>query len=642
MDTLLRNMSNASVFSKIDLTSGFWQLPLDPRSRDYTTFRVDGKAWRFTVVPFGWCGAPAAFQATIDSILQEGVSKGFLSLYMDDILVHSKNMQDYIAHLHWTLGMLAQAGLVLNHEKCIFGSSEVPFLGHTISASGIHPQPDKLEIIANLQPPRNQSELRSLLGTLGFYQNFIPRYADLVRPMSLLLSKGTPFRWQEEQMKALESIKHAFSNVNPLDYITPDTTMKFILSTDASAQALGAQLRRMGKDQGTSIVTNVSRALTDTESRYSNTERELLSIVWGALHRLELLTAGFPILIETDHAALISILTGSPSKESTPLVERLRAKLTRWIGTGLSIQHIQGKSNKADALSRPHARQTRRPRAQVPPAALPSQVGEGRPAKIFSRSHTKRKPTLRATPITLDESYHDIDDPDTDDKPFDLPDHVLPEPEEDEVNPPQSLCLLRLTDIQKAQMGDDECAAIRMWLEKKRGPEPFPRASEYVLFNNLITHPRQDARMHATVHRPLIPGPLRDQALACAHTSGHIAYGNTMLNLEGIAFWPGYSRDAAKFIEQCAICAQRCRKPPMDTLGESPIQPHPWHTVGMDLLQLPEASKGHKYLLVLVDLLTRFAVAIPLLDKSGNQVCRALRTHMLNHHLLGPPASSPH
>ena len=127
MDTILRNMESAVIFSKLDLTCGFWQLPLDERSRDFTTFRVEGRAWRFTVVPFGWCGAPAAFQATMDSILQEGVTKGFLSVYMDDVLIHSRSLRDHLDHLEWTLNKLAEANLVLNREKCIFGASQVPF-----------------------------------------------------------------------------------------------------------------------------------------------------------------------------------------------------------------------------------------------------------------------------------------------------------------------------------------------------------------------------------------------------------------------------------------------------------------------------------------------------------------------------------
>ena len=103
LDIAVGTMTKSNIFSKIDLTSGFWQLPLDPDSRDVTTFRIDGRTWRFTVVPFGWKGAPAAFQATMDFVLEEGRRKGFLTVYMDDILVHSRATDEHANHLQWTM-----------------------------------------------------------------------------------------------------------------------------------------------------------------------------------------------------------------------------------------------------------------------------------------------------------------------------------------------------------------------------------------------------------------------------------------------------------------------------------------------------------------------------------------------------------
>ena len=177
LDVALTRMTASTIFSKIDLTSGFWQLPLNKESRDVTTFRFDGGTWRFAVVPFGWKGAPAAFQATMDTVLHDGLRRGFLTVYMDDILVHSRTEEEHITHINWTVTTLGRLGFKLNPEKCLFGVKEVEFLGHIISAQGIKPKPDKLETIQNLKAPRTLRELRGLLGTLGFYQNFVPGYA---------------------------------------------------------------------------------------------------------------------------------------------------------------------------------------------------------------------------------------------------------------------------------------------------------------------------------------------------------------------------------------------------------------------------------------------------------------------------------
>ena len=155
--------------------------------------------------------------------------------------------------------------------------AQIEFLGHLVSAGGITPKPDKLDVIANLKAPKTLRELRGLLGTLGFYQTYIPNFATLARPISKLMSTKTNFHWDAEQEAALARIKAAFANIDTLSMIDPENTQEFILVTDASGTAIGAQLLRIDGEGRQLVVTNVSRALTLTESRYSNTERELLS-----------------------------------------------------------------------------------------------------------------------------------------------------------------------------------------------------------------------------------------------------------------------------------------------------------------------------------------------------------------------------
>ena len=170
--------------------------------------------------------------------------------------------------------------------------------------------------------------------------------------MTSLLSESRKFSWGKREQESWDRLRHEFAKDNPLTYMDWDHTKNFVLTTDASAQAIGARLGRLDFNGKYHVVTNVGRALTGAETRYSNTERELLAIVW-ALKRLEILTAGLPIQIETDHAALIPILTSVDGPTHSQRVYRLHQKLERWTGTGLSIRHIPGKSNVADVLSRP-------------------------------------------------------------------------------------------------------------------------------------------------------------------------------------------------------------------------------------------------------------------------------------------------
>jgi hypothetical protein len=477
MDRLLRKMSAAMVFSKLDLTSGFWQIPLKESCRDLTTFRIDGNSYRFRVMPFGWKCAPAVFQAAMDTILDKGIKEGFLSVYMDDILIHSPSPAEHYKHLRWLFQTLASHGIKLNMPKCIIGKPHVEFLGHIISTEGIKPVPDKLDVIHRLAPASNISQVRSLLGTLGFYQNFIPRFAEIMKPISLLLRKGRPFVWGSEQDEALTKIKQSFKDVNPLHFLQPDSTKEFVIRTDASQIALGAQLRRIGEDNKESVIANISRALTPAETRYSNTERELLAMVW-AQTRLEMLTAGFPINFETDHAALIPILSGSVKKVSTTRVERLRMKFQRWSGTTMTITHIPGKTNTADGLSRPAQMACEKKQAQ--PAAHRVQ-----------RKGTPSKPPHRTSPVTLDaqvefdegeytssdeEGYQESDDESEDEIPDDNTRRVTfaPNAERREYDPKESsgwiipderpdktISILRLSEIRKAQQTDGESITLR-------------------------------------------------------------------------------------------------------------------------------------------------------------------------------------
>jgi len=140
------------------------------------------------------------------------------------------------------------------------------------------------------------------------------------------------------------------------------------------------------------------------------------------------------------------------------------------------------------------------------------------------------------------------------------------------------------------------------------------------------------------VNRLFIPEPLRERVMEMAHTSGHVSYDVTISMLENLAYWPSFRKDLREYISNCLICKEKATLAPHVKLGDTPTPPHPWHTVGMDLLQLPVTKKGHKYLFVLVDILTRYATAIPLADKSAHRISVALKRCVLQDKLLGSPA----
>ena len=674
VDMALKRMAPATIFSKLDLTSGFWQMPLGQESKDYTTFRVNGKAWRFNVVPFGWKNSPAVFQAMMDMVLSDGISGGYVTVYMDDILVHSQNVSQHAEHLREVFNVIRDHRLVLNPEKCVIGASEVQFLGHILSPSGIRPAPDKLEHIQELSIPETREQLRSALGLLGYYAEHINGYAEIAKPLTSLLSQSRKFHWGLEQQTSWDKLRHEFAKDNPLTYMDWDNTSSFILTTDASAQAIGARLERIDREGQHHVVTNVGRALTSPEMNYSNTERELLAITW-ALKRLELLTAGLPIRIETDHAALIPILTKSDGPVHSNRIYRLHQKLERWTGTGLSIQHIPGKTNVADVLSRPPmippANTTREEVQEIPrmqPAAPSSKGGRrltivrpDRSKKAKSEDKvdddTKLKPKVKAGKHMIQATdAEEGSEPqgageDGESEHHEEEENHTSEDEEREENHGQNqigqsrLNMLRAREVAEAQKVDEESIKIREWLELRNegvsgeelGPEPVPRVSDYKIEMEVITHCRADYHTGRLQVRLYIPRSLRKRAMECAHTNAHQGYPHTMSTLERFAYWPGYRKDVRQFCDQCLTCKERNPEARTGTLGEPPLPPHPWHTVGVDLLQLPETAEGYKYLLLCVDLLTRYAVGSALKEKSANAIVKAMRKLFLRNPLLGSP-----
>ena len=205
--------------------------------------------------------------------------------------------------------------------------------------------------------------------------------------------------------------------------------------------------------------------------------------------------------------------------------------------------------------------------------------------------------------------------------------------------------MLRKSDVVAEQRVDEEAKKLKEWLERRLdgktgeelGPEPVPRAADYQLEDGVIVNSRADYHTGRLQVRPFVPKGLRKRAIECAHTRAHQGYPHTMSTLETFAYWPGYRKEVRMFCDQCLTCKERNPEAVTGTLGEPPLPSHPWHTVGTDLLQLPETAEGYKYLLLCVDLLTRYAVGSALKEKSANAVVKAMRKLFIRNPLLGSP-----
>lgn len=343
IDDMLETLSGAQWFTSLDLASGFWQVELDPLDREKSTFITRFGTYKFTVMPFGLCNAPATFQRLMDTVLRD-ILWQYVVVYIDDINIGSKTFEEHLDHLDQVFARIKKAGLRLSPEKCFFFKEELPFLGHVISRKGIHTDPEKLRSIKEFPIPKDLTQLRSFVALASYYRKFVKGFSSIAEPLYRLLKKNVPYVWEKGQHDAFETLKTHLTSPPILAY--PNFEKPFILYTDASTFALGAILSQKGEDNKVHVIAYASRTLNKHERNYSITELECLAVVWSVKHFHHYLQ-GQRFTVITDHAALKYLL-----KMTNPV-----GRLGRWLmilnGYDLTITNRPGKQHtNADTLSR--------------------------------------------------------------------------------------------------------------------------------------------------------------------------------------------------------------------------------------------------------------------------------------------------
>jgi hypothetical protein len=330
------------VFSKIDLRSGYHQIRIHPDDIEKTAFRTRYGHYEFLVLPFGLTNAPATFMTLMNDIFRPMLDK-FVIVYLDDILIYSKDLREHEQHLRQVLEKLRQNRLYAKLSKCEFFRTEVNFLGHIISADGVKTDPDKTAAIREWPQPKDIKELQSFLGLCNFYRRFVQHYSKITVPLTDLLQKDKPFIWTPEAETAFQTLKQRMITTPTLKL--PDPDCKFTVTTDASDFAIGAVLSQ-DHGHGLQPVAFESRKLDSAEQNYAAHEKELLAIV-HALKTWRVYLEGRPFRVQTDHATLRYIQTQ----------HTLTRRQARWMELlqqyEFDVEYIPGKSNLvADALSR--------------------------------------------------------------------------------------------------------------------------------------------------------------------------------------------------------------------------------------------------------------------------------------------------
>ena len=349
-------IGKGSIFSTLDLLSGFWQVPLGHHTKELTGFTVGNRHFEFLKMPFGLTGAPATFVRLMSKVLS-GLDN--VIVFGDDVLIYSLSFDDHAKHLRAVLGRLKEAGLVVNTKKCQFAKPQVRFLGHLISAGSASPLPDKVKSIEDFPIPQTRKQLQTFLGLAGFYRRFISSFSSIAVPLYDLLKTKARWKWEGPEDRAFKLLKESLCK-EPVVLALPNSNDEFELETDASDVGIGAVL-----SQGGRVVEFASRRLNPAERNYSVTERELLAIVW-AIEKWRKYLFGKRFLLSTDHRPLTFIQT----------VKEPRGRIARWISRiqeyDFRIQYKLGKENHvADCLSRCYYWKEPLEHETLPPAMNP-------------------------------------------------------------------------------------------------------------------------------------------------------------------------------------------------------------------------------------------------------------------------------
>ncbi|CAI7860634.1 unnamed protein product [Closterium sp. NIES-53] len=298
IDDLLDQLRGATIFSKLDLRSGYWQIRMADNSIHKTAFRTRYGSYEYLIMPFGLTNAPATFQAEMNHILRPLVDECVV-VYLDDILIYSRDMKQHIKHLRRVFEILRREEFYAKLSKSEFALKKVQFLGHMVSAQGVHVDPKKIEAVRTWKTPENVKELQQFLGFANYYNRFVPQYAKIATPLTNLLKKNTPFKWEDVHQQAMEQLKTALTSAPVL--ILPDPEKDYVIEADASDQAVGVVLMQ---DQGKGLqpIAYLSKKLHGAELNYPIHDKEALAII-TAFKTWRCYLEGRKTTVYTDHCS---------------------------------------------------------------------------------------------------------------------------------------------------------------------------------------------------------------------------------------------------------------------------------------------------------------------------------------------------
>jgi transposase InsO family protein len=562
IDDLLDRIARCKLFSSLDLQSGYHQIRIAEADVPKTAFTTPIGHFQFKVLCFGLTNAPATFQRVMNRVFAPYLNQ-FVLVYLDDVLVMSRDPEEHLAHLRLVLQALRDHGFKAKASKCEFGRASLKFLGHVVSGGGVHVDPDKLKVLRDWPVPRSVNALRSFLGLANYFRRFVRNYSTIAAPLYGLTSDAahdyTWDAWRPVELHAFNAMKVALTS--PPVLAVPDPNRPYTVMSDASDLGCGAVLLQDGR-----VVAFTSRKFTGAELNYATGEKELLGLI-HALKEWRCYVEGSPVRLLTDHHPLTYLKTQAV----------LSRRQTRWMQFleryDYTIEYQRGADNVvADPLSR------------HPDFVSVAVTTRARAAREALEVQNVRAP---APEPPASSELHVIEPEVAATDAVDPPKRGRKRPRE-----------LSIEDALREGYAQDD------HFRDSAHTYDFDQDEDGLWWYNMrLVVPDVEAL------RTRIISEHHDTPLA-----GHRGINKTIELVQRHFWWKTLRGDVTSFVQTCDVCqrSKASRQAPAGLLRPLPVPGERWVSVTMDMVvKLPHTKRGYDSVLVFVDRLSKYVHFVP-------------------------------
>ena len=549
IDEIYAQLQGSKIFSALDMRSGYFHIELSEEAKPKTAFvpgGPHGSKYQFNRCPFGLSQAPAYFQRLVHEVLR---GLPFTFGYLDDILIFSSRVEAHLEHLRKVFLRLKEAKLKLKASKCSFFKKHIQYLGHLVSGDGIEPLPEKLEAVENMPPPKTPKEVRQFLGLVGYYRKFVPKFADIARPLTNLTKQDIKFKWTDKCQKTFQLLKDMLLKEPKLKY--PDPSKPYTLFTDASKYAWACVLTQEYEHEFDRKIKKILHPITYVSGLFKGSQVNWATLtkeayaIYMSVKKLPYYLQDADIILRSEHLPLKKFL----SKNT------LNTKVNNWAVEispyRIQFEYIKGiKNTLADTMSRLIK--------IIPEIELePEPTGQEYGYEVFEELQP-----IETTTCHVDELKEEI--------------QKKKDPIPEDVQPIIDLTEEQLEDI---QMKDKFIKNLVNRIVSGKQPSGKPYYLEDRLLKKYIYDNKQ--RFEVIV----VPPNCAAMLLNLAHDQmGHNGSARTYMLLKRLYYWKGMKTDINVYVKQCKLCQKQNIVPVKYSQGHFSAPMVPMEFISMDLI----------------------------------------------------------